>query len=417
VNSPMLGTDQRLAYIIHRVEGRDGIYPERKRARPIAAGGARAGLRAPDGTDGGRDFPQLAGGPGRPNAPAARGQRRTRGLLLLGCRTICAPPLRHVDGFANMLRSHASKMLDDKGRRYLDTIFRRRERRMGAADRRSLAVLAPMAGRRCTARRLGSANLRPRCAQRLQGRSRAGARSPGPWKSCPSCRGTRPCCRQVFEESAQQRRQIFAAAGRGADHDRHAGRPAGFCDGLPSATNGAGFDMKYANKLFGVFQRFCTRRMSSKARASALANVQRIVQRHGGRVLGRGPVIDEGATFYFALPFFPRPAKPSRHPPRPHRFATFMNPLKKHPARRRQARRTSKMTLAALDEHNLANEVVVVNDGAEALDYLYRRGKIRGAPPRAIPASLLLDLKMPRVGGPGGATRDQSRTRRCARYQ
>ena len=56
------------------------------------------------------------------------------------------------------------------------------------------------------------------------------------------------------------------------------------------------------------------------------------------------------------------------------------------------------MTLAALGEHNLANEVVVVNDGAEALDYLYRRGKFQSRP-AGNPGVVLLDLKMPRVGG------------------
>lgn len=57
-----------------------------------------------------------------------------------------------------------------------------------------------------------------------------------------------------------------------------------------------------------------------------------------------------------------------------------------------------RLTLAALAEYNLANEVVVVNDGAEALDFLYRRGKyqLRGA---ANPAVVLLDIKMPKVDG------------------
>jgi len=56
------------------------------------------------------------------------------------------------------------------------------------------------------------------------------------------------------------------------------------------------------------------------------------------------------------------------------------------------------LTLNALDEHNLANEVVVVNDGADALDYLYHRGKfqMRG---NANPAVVLLDLKLPKVDG------------------
>jgi CheY-like chemotaxis protein len=56
------------------------------------------------------------------------------------------------------------------------------------------------------------------------------------------------------------------------------------------------------------------------------------------------------------------------------------------------------LTLAALSEHRLANQVDVVRDGAEALDYLYRRGRHAG---RAAgqPAVVLLDLKMPKVNG------------------
>ena len=56
------------------------------------------------------------------------------------------------------------------------------------------------------------------------------------------------------------------------------------------------------------------------------------------------------------------------------------------------------LTLTALAEHNLANEVVVVHDGAEALDYLYCRGKftMRAG---THPAVVLLDLKMPKVDG------------------
>ena len=56
------------------------------------------------------------------------------------------------------------------------------------------------------------------------------------------------------------------------------------------------------------------------------------------------------------------------------------------------------LTLTALDEHHLANEVVVVNDGAEALDYLYRRGKYTMRSGNH-PAVVLLDIKMPKVDG------------------
>lgn len=56
------------------------------------------------------------------------------------------------------------------------------------------------------------------------------------------------------------------------------------------------------------------------------------------------------------------------------------------------------MTLTALAEHHLANEVVVVSDGEEALDYLYLRGRFQ-ARPVGNPIVILLDLKMPRVDG------------------
>ena len=56
------------------------------------------------------------------------------------------------------------------------------------------------------------------------------------------------------------------------------------------------------------------------------------------------------------------------------------------------------LTLEALTEYNLANEVVVVRDGVEALDYLYRRGEFAHRGDNN-PAVVLLDLKMPRMDG------------------
>jgi two-component system response regulator len=56
------------------------------------------------------------------------------------------------------------------------------------------------------------------------------------------------------------------------------------------------------------------------------------------------------------------------------------------------------LTLAALRENKLANDVVVVSDGAEALDYLFARGAFAGRQ-NGNPALILLDLKMPKVDG------------------
>jgi CheY-like chemotaxis protein len=56
------------------------------------------------------------------------------------------------------------------------------------------------------------------------------------------------------------------------------------------------------------------------------------------------------------------------------------------------------LTLTALEEYHLANEVVITRDGEEALDYLYRRGGF-AARSNDNPAVLLLDLKLPKVDG------------------
>jgi len=205
-------------------------------------------------------------------------------------------PLRHIDGFADLLQKHIHSALDEKGRRFMKTISES-AKQMGCLIDDLLAFS-----------RVGRVELHETVVNLEQlvkdvqrdllpdGQGRQITWNIGP---LPEVRGDPSMLRQVLAN-------LINNAVKYTRHREEARIEIG-CDGSNSREtvifvrdNGAGFDMQYAHKLFGVFQRLHNA-SEFEGTGIGLANVRRIIQRHGGRTWAEGAV-DVGATFYVSLP-------------------------------------------------------------------------------------------------------------------
>lgn len=208
-------------------------------------------------------------------------------------------PLRHIDGFANLLQKSSATTLDEQGRRFLTTISDA-ARRMG----RLIDDLLSFS-------RMGRAHMQLAEVDQdalVATVIREGRYSPVvEWQvaSLPRARGDHAMLRQVWSnlidnavkysgKTARPRIEI----GSRADHETN--EVVYFV-----RDNGAGFDMRYAGKLFGVFQRLHGV-TEFEGTGIGLANVRRIITRHGGRTWAEGE-LGRGATFFFSLPLNPAP--------------------------------------------------------------------------------------------------------------
>lgn len=206
-------------------------------------------------------------------------------------------PLRHIHGFIDLLRQDLPETSTETVRRYLDTIQQSAVRMGELIDdildfsRNSRAELrvAPvaLAGLVDEVRTSLEPDLKNRSVQ---------------WEisSLPSVQADHPTLRQA----------VLNLLSNALKYSRTRS-PAVIevsCKASPTADewifcvrdNGVGFDMRYAEKLFGVFQRLHPDNLF-EGTGIGLANVRRIIERHGGRVWAEGQV-DKGAAFYFALP-------------------------------------------------------------------------------------------------------------------
>ena len=208
-------------------------------------------------------------------------------------------PLRHMSGFAELLRKSAAASLNEKSQRYLTMILEAANRMGSLID----DLLAFSRISRAEAQKsivdLGQVvqEALAEMTQYAKGRDIV-------WKigALPEIYGDGSMLRLAFVnlisnavKFTRTRAQAEIEIGC-TDNDR--GDPVLFV-----RDNGVGFDMKYSNKLFGVFQRLHPQE-AFEGTGIGLATVQRIVHRHGGRIWAESTV-DGGATFYFSLPRSP----------------------------------------------------------------------------------------------------------------
>jgi signal transduction histidine kinase len=205
-------------------------------------------------------------------------------------------PLRHMVGYSELLQRQASSLLDEKSQRFIRTILDS-AKRMGSLIDDLLAFS-----------RIGRAETKKTKVDldQLVGEVVAEIRQDSKdrdiaWKigALPVCYGDRSMLRLVVVNLVSNAVKFTRMRERAEIEigcvDRNEKEVEVFV-----RDNGAGFDMQYANKLFGVFQRLHLPEQF-EGTGIGLATVQRIIHRHGGQVRGEGAV-DQGAAFYFSLP-------------------------------------------------------------------------------------------------------------------
>ena len=201
-------------------------------------------------------------------------------------------PLRAIDGYARMLDEDYANRLDVEAQRLIGVV-RANARRMGQLID-DLLAFSRLGRQQPTRVRLDMSALAREAADELRG-GRPATIAVAP---LPSAQADHALLRQVWTNLIGNALK-YSAKQAEARVDIGAREEAGE-NVYWVRDNGAGFDMRYAEKLFGVFQRL-HRADEFEGTGVGLAIVQRIVARHGGRVWAEGAP-GAGACFYFSLP-------------------------------------------------------------------------------------------------------------------
>jgi signal transduction histidine kinase len=205
-------------------------------------------------------------------------------------------PVRHIAGFAEMLQKNVAAKLDENSRRYLEVILTSANQMRNLID--DLLAFSRMGRMDMQNTRVSLEQLTREALENLQADSQDRNIA---WKvgALPETSGDPSMLRLVLTNLISNAIKFTRMRDPAVIE---IGNANGNGDELVVFVrdNGVGFDMQYADKLFGVFQRLHSAE-EFEGTGIGLAHVRRIVLRHGGRTWAEGSV-DGGATFYFSLP-------------------------------------------------------------------------------------------------------------------
>lgn len=289
INSPVLGEDGKVRYIIHRVEdvtdfvkqksSQSGTTDMKVRMEKMEAEIYQSTLKVQE-----------------TNRQLEVANKELEAFSYSVSHDLRAP-LRHIDGFAGLLAKNSGANLDDNGRRYVTTIS-------GAAKQMGRLIDDLLAFSRTGRTELSRTRVDQDAliaALIREGRyDQRGRAIDWQVETLPPVSADASMLRQVWANLLENAVKYSGKSEHprveiGTLADPKTGDPAFYV-----RDNGVGFDMQYVDKLFGVFQRLHGA-SEFEGTGIGLANVRRIIARHGGRTWAEGEV-EKGATFYFSLP-------------------------------------------------------------------------------------------------------------------
>ena len=283
INSPLLGTDHQVQYIIHRVEDVTEFVRSKSQT---ADGNTRMEQMEAEIFQSSQKVQVV-------NQQLEAANKELESFSYSVSHDLRAP-LRAMDGFSRAVLEDYGSQLPADGLRYLQIIRTSAQRMGNLID--DLLSFSRLSRAKLNKRSINIGRLVHESLEELQSQ-REGREIQLKIGDLPPCEGDPALLKQVWInllsnafKYTQKRASTVVEIGCKAE---------GHTNIYFVRDNGTGFDMRYANKLFGVFQRL-HRAEDYEGTGVGLAIVQRIIHRHGGRVWAEAAV-GQGATFYFNL--------------------------------------------------------------------------------------------------------------------